>query len=64
MVPVKASNLKRSYTKRRPASSPEADPFVASRLVHIHEMVWPKFREIIQGSSLEAPYCAPELYGG
>ena len=37
--PVKASNLYRSYTERRLASSPKADPFVAPRLVDVNEII-------------------------
>jgi hypothetical protein len=39
LIPVEASNLYRSYIKRGPASSPEADSFITAGLVNINEMI-------------------------
>jgi hypothetical protein len=47
-ISMKASNLYRSYTERRPTSSPEADPFVTPRLVYINEMIRTELGQVMQ----------------
>jgi len=47
-VPVESRDLHRCYTEGRPASAPEAYPFVAPRLVYIHEMIRTKLGQIVQ----------------
>jgi hypothetical protein len=47
-IPMKTSNLHRCYSERRPASSPEADPLITPRLIHINEMIQAKLRQIAQ----------------
>ena len=47
-IPVKSSDLHRCYTKKRPASAPEADSFIAPRLVYVHEMIRAKLRQTMQ----------------
>jgi hypothetical protein len=39
IIPVEASNLNGSYTKRGPARSPEANPFIAARFIDENEMI-------------------------
>jgi len=39
MIPMEASNLYGSYTKRGPVSSPKADSFIAAGLVDVNEMI-------------------------
>lgn len=36
---VKASDLHRCYTKRRPSRSPEANSFITSRFIHIDKLI-------------------------